>query len=110
MFENGVGKLLAVFSAPGVVTEVLRGQGMPTPASFVYEEPFAAGVVPAEPHTVMEYDGDGTVNGRSLERATLWVGQQAESVRYWRFANTSHFGMLASKPALETLTSILAGL
>ena len=111
MFDHGVNALaLASFTAPGVTTEVLRGDGVATPATLTYDAPFQSGVVPDAPHVQWEYDGDGTVNGRSLERASKWVGEQAEPVRLTRLHNTTHFGILTAKPTLDKLSSILTSL
>ena len=107
LFAGGVGALLANFAPPGVAVEVLRGGGVPTPAAFRYAEAFTPGIVPAEPATITEADGDGTVNSRSLERAAAWRTQQSQPVRYWHFANTSHFGVLTSNPVLNRLTALL---
>ncbi len=113
MFRNGLNDLPGAggaFAAPGVRVEVLRGTGVATPAFFAYDEAFQAGKVPAKPsRTEWEYDGDGTVNGRSLHRAEAWVQQQDAPVNVTTFQNVSHFGILMDGNALDKLQALLEG-
>ena len=104
MFRNGVSDLLNDFEAPGVKTHVFRGTGVSTPASYAYADAFVPGKVPKAPVSVVhETLGDGTVNGRSLDRARSWAA-------YHVFPNTSHFGILGSEPAIDKLVEVLESL
>jgi lysophospholipase-3 len=106
MFRNGLNTLLHTFDAPGVPTFVLRGTGVSTPARFDYADAFVRGKVPKAPASIVhETLGDGTVNGRSLDRARLWP-----ETTYHVFQNTSHFGILMSELALGKLVEILESL
>ena len=109
MFADGINQLaLGDFQAPNVRVEVLRGTGISTPTSYVYDEKFQVGKVPTAPiKTSHEMTGDGTVNDRSLARAALWVQEQKQQVRYWTFNNTSHFGILKNQQALDRIVDLL---
>lgn len=103
MFRNGLNDLLSAFESPGVPTYVLRGTGVLTPAKYIYSDSFVEGRVPNAPSSILhEVDGDGTVNGRSLDRARSW-----SEASYYVFPNTSHFGILTAAPALDKLVQIL---
>ena len=108
MFVDGVNALaLGAFEPPHVRVEVLRGTGVATMASLVYSDRFVSGTVPNAPVERYEYAGDGTVNDRSLNRGKEWMGKQKELVRYWKYENTSHFGILKSDEALDQIVSLL---
>jgi lysophospholipase III len=109
LFKDGVNQLaLGTFNPPNVRVEVLRGTGVATPVSYIYDDVFVKGKVPSAPtKTIHEMTGDGTVNDRSLNRGKEWIAKQSELVRYWEFQNTSHFGILESDEALDHIISLL---
>lgn len=98
---------LARFTAPGVPVNVFRGSGKKTESTYVYKDPFRAGKVPAAPTAMYDYNGDGTVNDRSLARASVWVGQQPQPVNITTFSGVSHFGILTDKTAIAALVDLL---
>lgn len=107
MIEHGVNQLaLKNFMFPGVPVHVLRGAGVKTDASYVYDSVFSPGKVPPAPKVTYEYGGDGTVNDRSLGRAQEWISQ-GHPANITTFQNRSHFGMLMDDGVLEFLSNLL---
>ena len=90
--------------APGVEVFCMHGIHQPTVASLVYSK----GKFPDKQPKVINGDGDGTVNARSLVGCLDWVHHQKQPVHHKQFPGLSHLGILKNSQAIHYIMSVLA--
>ena len=91
------------FPPPNVTTYCFYGVGKETPLKFIYN---SSQFPDSQPH-VINSDGDGTVNIRSLELCKQWQTQQPYKVRLRSFSNVEHVHMLKNRDVIEAVSSII---
>lgn len=91
-------------TAPGVDVVCMYSNGVATPTQFQYDK---KGV--DKTPTIVNGDGDGTVNELSLRICDEWTkhGAQTRSAKVMRFSKVSHSGMLTDKNVLKALNAEL---
>ena len=94
--------------APGVRMFCFHGNKIKTVATLKYSK--AIDTI-KDNHLDIEYaDGDGTVNLRSLQACTRWVGRQDEELTYQIFEGADHTDILKDEKLFQAIDSILAEL
>ena len=94
--------------APGVRMFCFHGNRKKTVATLKYSK--AINTI-KDNHLDIEYaDGDGTVNLRSLQACTRWVGRQDEELTYQIFEDADHTDILKDEKLFQAIDSILAEL
>ncbi|CAG0913986.1 unnamed protein product [Notodromas monacha] len=89
---------------PGVEVHCLHGVGVPTWEKIVYQKDSD---FPDKPTTLINGDGDGTVNLRSLEACSLWGGKQNHPVYHVKFPGVDHLGILRDDGIIKYLTKLM---
>lgn len=89
-------------TAPGVATHCLYGTGIPTSQAFKYTDKF-----PDEEPTVVNGDGDGTVNLIRSKQCGRWVGQQRQPVFMQELPHNEHVGMLQNLTTVTYIKKVL---
>lgn len=90
---------------PNVTLFCLYGNGLPTPAHFIYKE----GQFPDTlPHTVTS-DGDGTVNIRSLQACAKFTDKSPYKVVMRNFTGGEHMGIIGDRRLIEFVENLLDG-
>ena len=79
---------------------------MPIAAALVYKKA-ASNWMDTQP-ILVNGDGDGTVNLRSLMACDRWQ-EQKWKVTFQRFNNTNHVGMLGSPKVIDAINQIILG-
>ena len=95
--------LIKDFQPPNVEVHCLNGKGVPTPTSFRYEE----GQWPDSPPSVINGEGDGTVNERSLVGCTKWTHKQDQAVHHKRYMNADHMAILKHQDVISYIRNVL---
>ena len=88
------------FPAPNVPTYCFYGLGVPTPMSFIYDNGF-----PDAQPTVVEGDGDNSVNRPSSEVCLRWANSGYPFNRTV-FPGVDHGAILAHRPVLQAIGGI----
>lgn len=91
------------FTAPGVELHCLYGSGISTVDSLNYDKTYDLSGKP----TLVNGDGDGTVNKRSLEACRHWSSQQKQPVYLREFPGVDHMAILADLSVLDTIVKVL---
>uniref|UniRef100_A0A671N0Q7 Phospholipase A2, group XV n=1 Tax=Sinocyclocheilus anshuiensis TaxID=1608454 RepID=A0A671N0Q7_9TELE len=86
---------------PGVPVYCLYGSGIPTPQGYNYTN-FSH----TDP-TVINGDGDGTVNLLSATLLKRWVGQQKQPVHMIELPGNEHLAMLLNATTVEHIKKVL---
>jgi len=110
--------LVDPLTPPGVNVYCMYGQNVSTTQFFRYNEQkgwwntisgwfgSATNWFDSYPDSIDLPDGDGTVNRRSLEGCTRWVGHQDQMVNVTSFDNTDHMEILDKKSVLDHLMNV----
>lgn len=94
--------LVSALEAPGVAVHCLYGTGIPTAQSYIY------GTFPdAEPTTVVNGEGDGTVNVLSAIQCKRWITQQKQPVQLLELPGNEHVAMLLNVTTVYYIKSVL---
>ena len=89
--------------SPNVTLHCLYGTGVDTPENFVFGE----GEFPDTPPHVVQGDGDGTVNRRSLEACSKWSQRQPYNVTLKHYPSVDHQGVLGDENVLSYMKTLL---
>uniref|UniRef100_A0A3P9HMV4 Phospholipase A2, group XV n=1 Tax=Oryzias latipes TaxID=8090 RepID=A0A3P9HMV4_ORYLA len=87
---------------PNVEVHCLYGSGINTSEAFHYSNNF-----PDEEPTVVNGDGDGTVNLRSAIQCKRWVGQQKQPVFLKELRGNEHVDMLTNYTTVAYIKQVL---
>ena len=71
---------------------------------------FKKGVFPNGSPQVINGDGDGTVNIRSLEYCQYWKGRQKQDVTYQKFNKVEHMQTVSNENVVTQVIQIITGL
>ncbi|XP_051975733.1 phospholipase A2 group XV-like [Xyrauchen texanus] len=93
--------LVSALEPPGVPVHCLYGSGIPTPQGYNYTN-FPDG----EP-TVINGEGDGTVNLLSAIQCKRWMGQQKQPVHMLELPGNKHVEMLLNMTTVSYIKSVL---
>ncbi|XP_051548930.1 phospholipase A2 group XV-like [Myxocyprinus asiaticus] len=93
--------LVNALEPPGVPVHCLYGSGIPTPQGYNYTK-FPDG----EP-TVINGEGDGTVNLLSALQCKRWMGQQKPPVHMLELPGNEHVAMLLNITTVSYIKSVL---
>ena len=89
---------------PNVTTYCYYGTQVPTPLTLVYKE----GEFPDTPPTILNGNGDGTVNDVSLEACSAWTfTPQPYNVELRSFPGVSHVSMVSDGGVLQAVLEIV---
>ncbi|XP_044742751.1 phospholipase A2 group XV-like isoform X2 [Chrysoperla carnea] len=91
------------FAAPGVEVHCLYGSNLPTVERLNYKK---STVLDGSP-TLINGDGDGTVNLRSLEACKFWKDKQSQRVYSQKFPNAEHMLILSNPNVLSYITQLV---
>ncbi len=102
-FFQGVQSLVPNYPNPNVQTYCYYGTNVPTPSKFIYTKDFRQGVstIGLTP-TVVNGDGDGTVNIESSVVCHKWSGVVVKP-----FSGVNHGGIVTNKAVLDDIASIV---
>lgn len=100
-----VKRLTGHLPAPNVTMYCFYGRiSDSTPARFVY----GPGEFPdRDPSTIVNGDGDETVNLKSLTACSRWKGRQRYDVTVTEFPNIAHLPMIKNKDVILSLDAIV---
>jgi hypothetical protein len=88
--------LTSKVEAPGVDVVCMYSLGVDTPSQFIYDnEGFD------KTPTIINGNGDGTVNEVSLRLCEQWNGKQSRPVKVKKFSKVTHSGMLSDEGVLK---------
>ncbi|XP_065129678.1 lysosomal phospholipase A and acyltransferase [Paramisgurnus dabryanus] len=93
--------LVSALKPPGVAVHCLYGTGIPTAQAYNYTN-FPDG----EP-TVINGEGDGTVNFLSATQCKRWIGQQKHPVSMKELPGNEHVAMLLNVTTVSYIKSVL---
>ncbi|KAI4893380.1 hypothetical protein NFI96_022500 [Prochilodus magdalenae] len=94
--------LVNALEAPGVPVHCLYGTGIPTAQGYVYTT-----FPDAEPTTVLNGEGDGTVNMLSAVQCKRWKEQQKQPVKLLELPGNEHVAMLLNVTTVSYIKSVL---
>ncbi|XP_066504890.1 group XV phospholipase A2 [Hoplias malabaricus] len=94
--------LVSALDPPGVPLHCLYGTGIPTAESYSYIT-----FPDAEPSTVNNGDGDGTVNVISAVQCKRWKDLQKQPVTLMELPGNEHVAMLLNKTTVDYIGSVL---
>lgn len=94
--------LVVDLTPPGVAVHCLYGTGIPTSEGFLY-----SGKFPDVEPTVLNGDGDGTVNLVSAIQCKRWVGQQKQPVMLKELPGNEHVTMLLNFTTVDYIRNVL---
>ncbi|KAK3608072.1 hypothetical protein CHS0354_031058 [Potamilus streckersoni] len=95
--------LIHPLKAPGVELHCLHGNHVDTPGQLIYTK---TNWPNAEPEVIQD-DGDGTVNIRSLQGCLTFQGKQAQPVHYQIFPKAEHMEILVRKDVIAYIQNVL---
>ncbi|KAI7812127.1 Pla2g15 protein, partial [Triplophysa rosa] len=93
--------LVNALEPPGVPVHCLYGSGIPTAESFNYT------TFPDGEPTVINGEGDGTVNLLSAIQCKRWMGQQTQPVYMKELPGNEHVAMLLNMTTVSYIKSVL---
>ncbi|XP_063993799.1 phospholipase A2 group XV-like [Diachasmimorpha longicaudata] len=102
-FRKDTEQYQADFTAPGVEIHCLHGAQVDT-VERLYYKPGAS--LDSRPQLI-NGDGDGTVNARSLEGCLHWKDKQKAKVYHQAFPNVNHMQILSSPAVLNYIKTVL---
>ncbi|XP_037047711.1 phospholipase A2 group XV-like isoform X2 [Bradysia coprophila] len=94
------------FTAPGVEVHCLFGSGIPTVEKLNYTK---SGDLSSKP-TLINGDGDGTVNLRSLQACARWIGakeQLSKNISTLSLPGVDHLGILGEQSVVQYILGVL---
>jgi lysophospholipase-3 len=89
---------------PGVEVHCLHGVGVPTWEQIIYAKDSD---FPDKPGTLVNGDGDGTVNVRSLEVCKSWEKKQKHPVYHVTFPGVDHLEILRNEGVIKYVTKLI---
>lgn len=95
------------FSAPGVEVHCLFGSSINTVEKLDYKKSANLNGTP----TLINGDGDGTVNARSLRACSQWIGMQGQNnknVSVMELPKVDHMTVLSDDRIIKYIIDILA--
>lgn len=98
----GVKDLTSDFLPPNLTTYCYYVLDVDTPRLFLYSDGF-----PNESPYVVNSNGDGTVNERSLKVCERWKGQQTQMIYKKSFSGIEHVDMVRDSRTIEAVADIL---
>ncbi|XP_024119397.2 phospholipase A2 group XV [Oryzias melastigma] len=102
MMRQDTEPLVSDLLPPNVEVHCLYGSGINTSESFLYSNNF-----PDEEPTVVNGDGDGTVNLQSAIQCKRWVGQQKQPVFLKELRGNEHVEMLTNYTTVSYIKKVL---
>ncbi|KAA0724525.1 Group XV phospholipase A2 [Triplophysa tibetana] len=93
--------LVSALKPPGVPVHCLYGTGIPTAESFNYT------TFPDGEPTVINGEGDGTVNLLSAIQCKRWMGQQTQPVYMTELPGNEHVAMLSNMTTVSYIKNVL---
>lgn len=96
------------FTAPGVEIHCLYGSDVPTVEKLHYTKSVDLSGTP----TLINGDGDGTVNARSLQACTQWIGMKAQmgkNISTLQLPGVDHMGILSDNRIVQYILDVLIG-
>ncbi len=93
--------LVSALKPPGVPVHCLYGSGIPTPQQYNYTN------FPDVDPTVINGDGDGTVNLLSATQCKRWIGQQKQPVNMFELPGNEHVAMLLNITTVNYIKNVL---
>lgn len=96
------------FTAPGVEVHCLYGSNVDTVERLHYPKSSDLDGSP----TLINGDGDGTVNARSLQACTHWIGmkeQLGKNVSTLQLPGVDHMGILRDNRVVQYVLDVLIG-
>lgn len=94
--------LVNELTPPGVAMHCLYGSGVLTSEAFQYSDKF-----PDVEPTVVNGDGDGTVNLRSAMQCGRWAKRQKQPVFMLELPQNEHVGMLQNYTTVTYIKKVL---
>ncbi|XP_062317807.1 group XV phospholipase A2 [Osmerus eperlanus] len=94
--------LVSALQAPGVAIHCLYGSGVPTAEAFKYDGKF-----PDVEPTVVQGEGDGTVNLLSAMQCKRWLGKQKQPVHLVELPGNEHVNMLLNITTVDYIKAVL---
>lgn len=91
------------FTAPGVEVHCLYGTGVPTVEKLYYKP----GTWFDDNPTLVNGDGDGTVNRRSLEGCLRWMKLQKQNVFHKPLFQVDHMSILRDQNVLSYIADLV---
>uniref|UniRef100_F1L2M6 Group XV phospholipase A2 n=1 Tax=Ascaris suum TaxID=6253 RepID=F1L2M6_ASCSU len=99
--------LLGKLEAPNVEVHCIYGFEVPTPEKFIWSK----GYFPDYQPTVIYGDGDGTVNHRSLDVCSQWIGHNGgKNVTVHPLEKTNHMDILEHTTSFEIIRKVAYGI
>ena len=102
MFEE-IENLTGSLPAPNVTLHCLYGSNIKTPLQFIYGE----GDFPDTQPSVINGDGDGTVNIRSLMACSRWQSMQTYKVTLQNFSGVEHVHTIKNPDAIKYVDNVV---
>ncbi|KAK2867087.1 hypothetical protein Q8A67_025204 [Cirrhinus molitorella] len=93
--------LVSALQAPGVPVHCLYGSGIPTAQGYNYTN------FPDIDPTVINGDGDGTVNLLSATQCKRWKGQQTQPVHMFELPGNEHVAILLNITTVNYIKTVL---
>lgn len=93
--------LVSALQPPGVPVHCLYGSGIPTPQGYNYTK------FPDGDPTVINGDGDGTVNLLSATQCKRWIGQQKQPVNMIELPGNEHVAILLNISTVNYIKKVL---
>lgn len=93
--------LVSALQPPGVPVHCFYGSGIPTPQGYNYTN------FPDVDPTVINGDGDGTVNLLSATQCKRWKGQQKHPVIMYELPGNEHVAMLLNITTVNYIRKVL---
>ncbi|XP_061189845.1 phospholipase A2 group XV-like isoform X1 [Saccostrea echinata] len=97
--------LIRDLTPPGVKVHCLHGINVKTPGTLVYDK---STWYDSQPNVIND-NGDGTVNIRSLRACLNWQKQQKQPIFHKEFPNIDHMAILKYSGTIQYLKQILVG-
>ncbi|XP_015118642.1 group XV phospholipase A2 isoform X2 [Diachasma alloeum] len=102
-FRKDTEKYQNDFTAPGVEVHCLHGANVDT-VERLYYKPGAS--LDSRPQLI-NGDGDGTVNARSLEGCLHWKAKQKAKIYHQAFPHVDHMQILSNQTVLDYIRTVL---
>lgn len=93
--------LVSALQPPGVPVHCVYGSGIPTPQGYNYTN------FPDVDPTVINGDGDGTVNLLSAIQCKRWKSQQTKPVHMFELPGNEHVAMLLNITTVNYIHDVL---
>ena len=106
MMREDTQDLIKDLKAPGVEVFCVHGVNVSTPAKFKYSNKTWY----SEQPEVINSDGDGTVNLRSLHGCLRWKTQQKQLIHHQTFKGVDHMAILSRDPVVNYIKNVITNI